>query len=386
MTSIGLILVLVPTGLLLYAYLGYPVVMWLLTRHRELGLPTKDPAEWPEITLTIPAYNEERSIAATLDSLLQLDYPPDRRHILVISDASTDRTDEIVAGYADRGVRLVRLAERGGKTVAENVAGRHLIGDIVVSTDATIRIHPTALKKLVRVFQDPRIGVASGRDMSVSRANQESNQAESGYVSYEMWVRSLETRRGSIIGASGCFYAIRRHLYSVLFPDALSRDFASALLAVENGYRAVSVDEAVCLVPRTKSLKAEYRRKVRTMARGLETLWYKRGALGRAGGWFAFQLLSHKLARWLVFLMEPLALLGLVILATQSIWAAALLAGALLGILLGGIALAWPENRKIPGPVAFLGFLLGAQVAGLVAWSEALRRELNPIWEPTRRG
>jgi len=385
MITVGLLLLLIPAGLLLYAYLGYPVAMWLLTRHRELGLPTSDPPEWPEITLTVPAYNEERAIAATLDSLLALDYPADRRHILVVSDASTDRTDDIVRGYADRGVTLVRLPVRGGKTVAENTAGRHLIGDIVVSTDATIRIQPTALKKLVRVFQDPRIGVASGRDKSVSRADQESNQAESGYVSYEMLVRSLETRRGSIVGASGCFYAIRRHLYSVLFPDALSRDFASALLAVENGYRAVSVHEAVCLVPRTRSLQAEYRRKVRTMARGLETLWYKRRALGRAGGMFAFQLLSHKLARWLVFLTEPGALIGLAILATQWTWAAGLLAAALLGILIGAAALFWPEGRKIPGPVAFFGFLLGAQVAGFMAWTEVIRREPNPIWEPTRR-
>jgi len=386
MITVGLLLLLIPVGLLLYAYLGYPVTMWLLTRHRGLGLPTNDPPEWPEITLTVPAYNEERAIAATLDSLLELDYPSERRHILVVSDASTDRTDEIVRGYAGRGVRLVRLPVRGGKTVAENTAGRHLIGDIVVSTDATIRIHPSALKKLVRVFQDPRIGVASGRDRSVSRADQESNQAESGYVSYEMWVRSLETRRGSIVGASGCFYAIRRHLYSVVFPDALSRDFASALLAVENGYRAVSVHEAVCLVPRTRSLQAEYRRKVRTMARGLETLWYKRRAVGRAGSMFAFQLLSHKLARWLVFLTEPGALLGLAILATRWAWAAGLLAVALLGILVGAAALFWPESRKIPGPLAFFGFILGAQVAGFVAWTDVFRRELNPTWEPTRRG
>ena len=314
-----------------------------------------------------------------------VDFVADRRHILVVSDASTDRTDEIVRGYADRGVRLVRLPERGGKTVAENVAGQHIVGDIVVATDATIRILPSALKKLVRVFQDPRIGVASGRDKSVSRADLESNQAESGYVRYEMWVRSLETRRGSIVGASGCFYGIRRQLYSVLFPNALSRDFASALLAVENGYRAVSVDDAVCLVPRTRSLQAEYRRKVRTMARGLETLWYKRTAIRKAGGWFAFQLVNHKLARWLVFLTEPAAFFGLAILATQWAWAAALLAASIGGIVVGAVGLAWPEGRRIPGPIAFFGFLLSAQAAGFVAWTEALRRELNPIWEPTRR-
>lgn len=380
-----MILVLVPAAFFLYAYAGYPALLWLLTRRRGLRLPEHDPPEWPEITIALPVYNEERVIAATIESLLKLDYPAERRHILVVSDASTDRTDEIVRGFADRGVRLVRLPSRGGKTVAENVAGEHITAGIVVSTDATIRIMPDALKKLVRVFQDPRIGVASGRDKSVTQADRESNQAESGYVNYEMWIRSMETRLGSIVGASGCFYAIRRDLYRVLFPNALSRDFASALLAVENGYRAVSVDEAVCLVPRARSLRSEYRRKVRTMARGLETLWYKRSAIGKAGGWFTFELLSHKLARWSVFLFEPIGLIGLVILAVHSAWAAVLLGLAVAGAGLGFLALRWPEDRKIPRLVATFGFLLGAQIAGFVAWTEALRRELNPIWEPTRR-
>lgn len=386
MKVLGLVLLLIPAVLFVYAYAGYPLLLWLLTRRKGLGLPVEDPAEWPVITITLPVYNEERVIESTLESLLALDYPVERRHILVVSDASSDRTDEIVQGFADRGVRLVRLAARGGKTVAENTAGQHIEGDLVVSTDATIRIRPGALKKLVRVFQDPRIGVASGRDKSVTRADGESNQAESGYVGYEMGVRSLETRLGSIVGASGCFYAIRRDLYRVLFPEALSRDFASALLAVEHGYRAVSVDEAVCLVPRARSLKAEYRRKVRTMARGLETLWYKRHAIVNAGGWFTFELASHKLARWAVFLLEPLGLVGLIILATQWVWAAVLLAVAVFCGLLGVAALLWPEGRNLPKLVAILGFLLGAQIAGFVAWTEALRRELNPIWEPTRRG
>jgi cellulose synthase/poly-beta-1,6-N-acetylglucosamine synthase-like glycosyltransferase len=383
--AIGLILLLIPVTLFLYAYFGYPALLWLASRRRSLPLVEQDPAEWPEITITLPVYNEERVVAATLESLLALDYPAERRHILVVSDASTDRTDEIVRSFASRGVALVRLPARGGKTKAENTAGQHITGGIVVSTDATIRIMPDGLKYLVRVFQDPRVGVASGRDRSVSRSDRESNQAESGYVGYEMWVRSLETRMGSIVGASGCFYAMRRELYSVLFPEALSRDFASALVAAEHGYRAVSVDRAVCLVPRTSSLNSEYRRKVRTMARGLETLWYKRRAIWKTQGWFAYMLLSHKLARWLVFLIQPVALLGLALLATQWAWAAGLLAATVVAVTLGAAALTWPENRKVPRPLALFGFVFVAQMAGFVAWMEAFRRELNPIWEPTRR-
>ena len=374
-----------PALLLGMAYLGYPLVLRAMARARPPG-QLADPAVWPELTISIPVYNEASAIATTLDRLLALDYPADRRNILVVSDASTDGTDDIVAGYADRGVRLVRLPARSGKTAAENEAGRHLRGSIVVNVDATIRIPEGALKPLVRAFQDPTVGVASGVDVSVGDIDAEHNRDESTYVGYEMWVRRLETRCGSIVGASGCFYAIRRELFDAIFPEALSRDFASPLIAREKGYRSVSVDEAVCFVPRTRSLRAEYRRKVRTMTRGLETLWFKRGLLNPFRyGRFAFFLAFHKLVRWVVFLMIPPALLGLVVLAVRSRVGAVLFGGALVGIGLGILGYYWPGRQRPPRLIAVAGFALSAHVAGAVAWWRALRGELNPVWEPTRR-
>src|SRR5690606_3027473 len=154
----------------------------------------------------------------------------------------------------DRGVALVRLPKRGGKTAAENEAGRHPVGDIVVNMDATVVVPPEALHHLIAAFRDPTVGVASGRDGSIGDRDQGRNQGESGYVGYEMWVRRLETDCGTIVGASGCFFAIRRSLFDSIFPEALSRDFASPLIAREHGYRSVSVEEAVCYVARTRSL------------------------------------------------------------------------------------------------------------------------------------
>jgi len=386
MIVVGVVLAALPVVLLLYAYLGYPAISWLLSRRRPPMLVVGDPAEWPEITIVLPVYNEAGAIADTLESLLALDYPPGRRHVLVVSDCSNDGTDELVRGFAHRDVRLLRLEQRGGKTAAENAAGVELRGTIAVNTDATIRILPHSLKALIRVFEDPAIGVASGRDVSVSRSIAEGNRGESGYVDYEMWLRGLETRAGSIVGASGCFYAIRRGLFDVLFPSALSRDFASALIAVEHGFRAVSVDDAICLVPRTGSLRAEYRRKVRTMARGLETLWYKRHMLLKGRNrLFAFQLASHKLIRWLVFLVAPGFPIGLAIIGFSHRWAWWALGGVLFGLVLGGLALVWPNQRTVPRPLALLGFALAAHAAGFMAWTKALRGELNPVWEPTRR-
>jgi len=386
MTSAALWLVGIPVVLFLYSYLAYPFLLGVVAAFKPRPTRYGDPDRWPSISISLPAYNEERSIGVTLESLLRLDYPAGMIHVLVVSDGSTDGTDDVVRGFADRGVELLRLPRRAGKTAAENAAARRLRGEIVVNTDATIRIPPEALKPLVRAFQDPTVGAASGRDISVGNAAEEGNRGESAYVGYEMWLRGLETRIGSIVGASGCFYAIRRALVADLFPEALSRDFAAPLTAREAGFRTVSVEEAICYVPRAMSLRTEYRRKVRTMARGLETLWYKRALMNPfVYGRFAWMLISHKLCRWLGHLTLPLALAGLALLSPASPVAAGLLGLTAVGLLIGATALAWPTDRRVPIPIALCGFVVVVSIAALVAWAKALRGERNPMWEPTRR-
>lgn len=385
MTIFALALVALPVLALAYAYVGYPAVLWCLVRLRGAKPVAASTREWPSITITIPVYNEERILRRTLEHVLGLDYPADRRHVIVISDASTDATDTIATELAHRGVELVRLSKRRGKSAAENAAAAHLRGEIVVNVDATARPRHDALKALVGAFADPEVGVASGRDVSIGDEAEPNGAGESGYVGYEMWVRSLETQVGSIVGASGCFYAIRRSLYAAQFPEELSRDFASALIARENGFRAVSVDAAVCGVPRAKSLDAEFRRKARTMQRGLATLWYKRALLNPARyRAFALMLASHKLCRWLVPLTLPFGAMGLVILATTVggvAWTLGL--AALLGI--SALARGRAESSRVIRGVALPSYVLMANAAGVVAWWDALRRERQAVWEPTRR-
>src|SRR2546425_560737 len=201
----------------------------------------------------------------TLENLLQLDYPVDRRQILVLSDASTDRTDAMVSEYARRGVQLLRMPRRRGKTAAENAALALLRGEIIVNTDASVWVERGALKPLIASFADPTVGVASGHGVSVAPRQEHANRVDSWYIGYEMWVRDLETRVSGIVGAAGCFHAVRAPIQRHALPEALSRDFAVALLAREHGLRTVSVREAVCLIPRVPSLQREYRRKVRTV-------------------------------------------------------------------------------------------------------------------------
>ncbi|HZS57986.1 MAG TPA: glycosyltransferase [Gemmatimonadaceae bacterium] len=377
------VLIVAPFALAMYAYVLYPALLRLLAMGRSMPPAPGDPASWPFISITVPAYNEERAIRATIENLLACDYPADRREILVVSDASTDGTDAIVREYADRGVNLLRLSQRGGKTAAENAAGAAVRADIVINTDASVRVKHDSLKPLVRMFADSTVGVASGRDVSVGDVAAESSAGESGYVGYEMGLRALETRVGSIIGASGCFYAFRRSVYDTQFPDALSRDFASVLIAREQGYRSVSVDAAVCYVPRTVSLEAEFRRKIRTMARGLATLWYKRALLNpfRYGA-FSFMLASHKLARWLVYAALPFAGIGLILLATTGPVGVGILVVGILGVGVGMLGMRW---REAPRLVRTAGFAFASALAGMIAWKDALARRRRPIWEPTRR-
>lgn len=384
--SVTLVVVLSAAALTAYAYLGYPLALMALAALRRAAAPQRELTEWPSISITVPAYNEAASIAAKLERLLSLDYPAERRQILVVSDASTDGTDEIAAAYGDRGVELLRQPERRGKTAAENAARHHLRGDIVVNTDASVRIHPQALKVLVAALADPSVGVASCRDLSVATAADSQTVGEAGYVSYEMWVRRLETRVYGLVGVSGCFYAIRKPLHMALVPEALSRDFAAALVAREHGYRAVAVNEAICFVPTTPSLRNEYRRKVRTMTRGLETLWYKRSLLNPFRyGVFAWMLFSHKLCRWLVPWSLVAVTAGLATVAVAQTWARWALAAQ--GIILTASAAAWlwPERRELPKLVSLIAYLLAGTIAALHAWLNALRGELNPVWEPTRR-
>jgi hypothetical protein len=371
--------------LALYTYAGYPLLLWMMGVWRRRVAPA-EPAEWPRISITVPAFNEEAEIGATLESLLALDYPADRRQIVVVSDASTDGTDDVVRSFAERGVELLRMPERRGKTAAENTAASLLTGDIVVNTDASIRILPGALRPLVAAFADPRVGVASGRDLSVARVDASANAGEGGYVGYEMAVRGLETCVGGIVGASGCFYAIRANLHRLPLPAGLSRDFAAPLLARGAGFRAVSVDAAVCLVPRTPALGREYRRKVRTMTRGMQTLWHLRALLSpRNGASFAWMLWSHKVCRWGVPWAAAAGLAGVLVLAVTEPWARVLAMGSGVLLALAAAGALWPAGRTPPRLLSLAAYLVAGNLAALHASLQALRGARQATWEPTRR-
>jgi cellulose synthase/poly-beta-1,6-N-acetylglucosamine synthase-like glycosyltransferase len=390
MTLVALLVVTATAALFYYAYVFYPLVLYGASRGRGVAVPG-EPREWPTITIVVVAHNAAPAIRRTLEHLIAADYPRDRRQILVVSDASTDGTDAIAGEFASEGVELHRLERRSGKTAAENAAAHLVRGDIVVCTDATLIVPSGSVKALVRHFTDPRIGVVSGRGVSIANtADADAATAtlgEARYLDYETRVRSLEARFGSIMGATGQLYAQRRELFEVaLSPTFLTRDFASALIAHERGYRSLQDEEAQCLVVRNASLRREYERKARTIVLGLDTLFHYPHLLDPMRyGWFAFMLLSHKLCRWLVYLLAPLALAGLFVLAVGSAVGYVTLLVGLAAIAAGLVGIYWPRGRPVPTLLSSCGFAVALGAAGLSGWLRFLRGEHATTWNPTER-
>ena len=387
MILVGAILVSLPVVFGVYAYVLYPVILRVLGARRGPGQPTAAPARvHPLVTIVVPAYNEAHQIRETIEALLAQDYPSDRRQLLILSDASSDGTDDIVREYATRGVELLRMPARSGKTAAENASLARIRGEIVINTDASVRLHPHAVRLLVEAMADPTVGVASTRDVSIT-ARDNANAAEGSYVDYEMTVRALETNAGGIVGASGSGYAIRFHLHQVRVREDLSRDFSAALTAQRNGLRAIAVEAAICYVPRSLSLYREYKRKVRTISRGMETLYFNRELLNplQHGG-FAWKLFSHKLCRWAVPLSAVPAMVGLAMMVPKHPWAAMLFIAGIAIVLLAAAGATWPEDRPVPRmiPVSLLGALAANLAVIHSAW-RFFHGHQDHVWEPTRR-
>jgi cellulose synthase/poly-beta-1,6-N-acetylglucosamine synthase-like glycosyltransferase len=374
-------------ALVFYAYFGYPALLWLVSRVRHAPrVVTREPATWPMVSITLPAYNAQDTLRPVLEALVRTEYPIDERQIVVVSDGSTDGTDALVREYADRGVELLRVEGRLGKTEVENRAFAALRGDIIVNTDASVTIAPNAVKKLVAALGDPAVGVASARDISVASVGAVGHADEAAYVGYEMWIRDLETAADGIIGSSGCLYAIRAPLHRRELPGRLSRDFSSALWAKLNGARAVSVPDAICFVPRAANVKVEFRRKIRTMSRGIQTLLYHGRLLNPLSyGLFAWFLWSHKLIRWLTPFALALGAVATIAMATQYWWAALGSAGLAVGLILAATGWYWASPRPAPRLASMAAYFVSGTIAGIIAWRRALFGEGAPVWEPTPR-
>jgi cellulose synthase/poly-beta-1,6-N-acetylglucosamine synthase-like glycosyltransferase len=299
----GIAVVMVWGTLLLvgYVYIGYPILLWIITRWRRRTVLQDNIT--PAVTLLISAYNEARVISSKLKNALSLDYPRDRLEIIVVSDASTDGMNAIVESFAEHGVKLLRLTERQGKTVGLNAAVQRVRGEIIVFSDANILYQKNVIRRMVRNFADPTVGCVTGNSCYAENSHSAAHVQENSYWQYEQTIRALESQLGSTVGGDGAIFAIRRSLYTPLPADAIN-DLVIPLQIVAHGYRAIFEPSAIGFEPSAGDFAGEFRRKRRIVNRSWRGVRSVPQVLDPwAVGIFAWQVWSHKVLRWLVFPM-----------------------------------------------------------------------------------
>ena len=361
-----------------YAYGGYPLTLLVCPKRR----PSRHPQpRQPRVTVVIAAFNEAAHIADTVRNKIAQDYPADLLDVIVVSDGSTDGTDEIVSALNEPRVTLMRQEPRQGKTLALNRALTAARGEIIVFSDANSRFERSAVRRLVDAFDDPEVGYVTGRLVYEDPGDTAVGDGSGFYMRYENWLRRIESGVSSIVGVNGGIDAVRRTLYQPMRADHLP-DFILPLRVVQQGFRVVYCESAVSREHALGRQEDEYRMRVRVSLRGLRTLVEMRSLLHPRHGLFAFQLFVHKLVRYLLIL--PLA--GAVVFSALLVdipfyrW---LFAVQLAAYGLAGIG--WASGGRIRVRMVFipfyfclLNFAAGAAFVGL------LRGQRQVVWTPRK--
>jgi cellulose synthase/poly-beta-1,6-N-acetylglucosamine synthase-like glycosyltransferase len=367
---------------LLYTYAGYPMLLALISALRPRKV-CRGEFE-PKVSIIITAYNEERDLEAKLANTLALDYPSDLLEIIVASDCSTDRTDEIARSFAGRGVQLFRQPRRLGKTAAQNSAVEQAHGEIILFSDATSLYQANAVRAIMPSFADATVGCVSGRLEYVDHSGSRVGRGARSYWSYETFLKRHESRVGSLIGASGCLYAVRRSAYVPLYHEACS-DFIIATKMVEQGLRAVFEPHAVCTEETNRQGDKELKMRVRIIAQTFTDLWRHRALLNPLrSGFYGVQLVSHKVMRYLV----PFFLMGLFLssgmLSSGSSLYRLLFAVQVLCYACPGIAWILDRVGIRSRLLAFPQYFMLANLASLIGCYKFLRGQRYASWEPIR--
>lgn len=366
--------------LIIWTYFGYMIFLKAISIAR--GNNVKKREFYPPVSLIITAFNEEGRIKDKLENCLSLTYPGDKLEIIVVSDGSTDETEDIVRTYEDRGVKLLALPQRHGKHHGQGKGIEFAKNELLVLSDASTFLKEDAVEKIVENLADPEVGCVSGfdridTDLSVP-------QGEGFYVKYEMKLRELESAFGSLVGVSGSFFAVRRILCKNWIGD-LSSDFYLPIFARMKNYRTVLENSAVGYYRILEEQRDEFARKVRTVVHGMEVLFKFKGILNPLRyGFFSIQMISHKLSRWLVpFYLLLLFLMSLMLYERPGIYSIALL----LQIIFYMLALA---GYLAPGLKKYIIFRIPlffvmVNFSIIAAWHNFIMGNKFVIWEPTKR-
>jgi len=366
---------------LLYVYAGYPILLAVLSRFVD-----REPAELgyaPCVSVLIAAYNERSNIRRKIEQTLETDYPPERLEIIVASDGSTDGTDGIVKSIQDPRVKLVRVEGRRGKTHVQNEAVRHCNGEYIVFSDATTIYHPLSLRYLAANYQDADVGAVSGRYQYFdTNGGSPTGLGTIAFWNYENLIKRFQSKIRTISGCCGCIYSVRKTAYTDLADEVIS-DLVQPLHIIKKGFRVVFEERALAFEETTQTASQEFKMRVRVVTRGMRGILSVPELLNPwRYGWISFQLICHKVLRWLVGLFLLGALVSNCFLIDRSFFMAtmALQSSFYLTALLSLVTPLHKKSRILGVPLYFC-ILNTAAVVSLV---EILRGRKYVVWETVR--
>jgi biofilm PGA synthesis N-glycosyltransferase PgaC len=372
--NLAAVLFLLSAAFVLYTLFGYPLLLILAARRER---PIRRKFEEKSVSILLPVRNGESWIRAKLESILSLDYPSALIEVLVISDGSTDRSEQFAREFESRGVRVFAIPP-SGKAIALNTLMEHARGEILFFTDVRQRLQPESLKNLVACFGDPEVGAVSGELVILDASGREDTQVGL-YWKYEKAIRKRLSRIDSLPGATGCIYAMRRSLAAPLPTDCLLDDVHLPMVAFLAGYRLV-LDESAKAFDVATTLDTEFKRKVRTQAGVYQILFAFPKLLG-PGNRMWFHFMSHKVAR----LLLPLAILIATITSfgLPGNWARIVIAGEALFYTLALCDPWLPRSiRRISSPIrTFVTLMVATLCAGSILFIPASR-----LWAPSTVG
>jgi cellulose synthase/poly-beta-1,6-N-acetylglucosamine synthase-like glycosyltransferase len=384
--------------LVLYTYLGYGLVAWFLVKLlRKKGSDqqlTSSDDSLPHVTMVVPAYNERAYLAEKLQNCLAQDYPAEKLHLLFVIEGSTDGSEEYLRQRQAELPNLQMLSgtQRLGKVSAMNRAMQQVATPITIFTDANTQLNEEAVRRLARRFDDKAVGAVTGeKRISLQGKESAAGSGEGLYWKYESFLKKLDAKLHTIVGAAGELFAVRTDLYEPVEPDTLLDDFIISLRIAGRGYRVDYAPDAYALERPSHSVAEETKRKVRIATGGFQSMQRLAYLLNIVKyGWLSFQYVSHRVLRWAVtpFCLPVLFLLNL-IMVTQPAEEAGLWWALLIGqVLFYGAAYVGYilESRQTRWKLTFVPFYFvfmnGCVLAGFVRFN---RGNISGVWEKSRR-
>ncbi|MFA5143015.1 MAG: glycosyltransferase family 2 protein [Candidatus Omnitrophota bacterium] len=368
-------------GLVFYAYFIYPAILCFFKRGDSLQ---NQIYELPHVSLIVSVYNEEKVLPEKIRNILSIDYPKDKLEVVIASDGSNDNTNKIVSEYSKDGVKLIAFTERSGKVNVLNKVIPELKGDIVALSDANTFYKSNAIRKLVRNFYDPKVGCVCGELVFQSPKDSEIGKLEGFYWRYEQFLKRVEGSNGSLLGANGGIYAIRKSLFKPLPSNTIVEDFVLPMKMLEKGYAVIYEPGAIAYEETSKKMIQEMERRVRIGAGDFQALLLTWRILNPAHGFKAFAYLSHKVIRWFAPFLLIAAFVANLILAGNEYYHFILLLQCLfyLAALSGRIFSQFGIRFKLFGLpyyfismniALFLGFIRFCNNSQSVAWKRTER-------------